>query len=58
MRGSKIIKKLKMHWMTQCSIDIAKDEELLKIIASSGCYALSFGLESISKESLIGMHKS
>ena len=49
MRGSKIIKKLKMHWMTQCSIDIAKDEELLEIIASSGCYALSFGLESISK---------
>ncbi|MGM9875285.1 MAG: B12-binding domain-containing radical SAM protein [Bacilli bacterium] len=52
------IKKLKMHWMTQCSIDIAKDEELLEIIASSGCYALSFGLESISKESLIGMHKA
>ena len=33
-------------------IDIAKDEELLDIIAESGCYVLSFGLESISKESL------
>ena len=32
------------------SKDIAKDEELLDIIASSGCYVLSFGLESISKE--------
>lgn len=52
------IKKLKMHWMTQCSIDIARDEELLKIIASSGCYVLSFGLESISKESLKAMNKS
>ena len=52
------IKKLKMKWMTQCSIDIAKDEELLDIIASSGCYALSFGLESISKESLVGMNKA
>lgn len=52
------IKKLKMRWMTQCSIDIAKDEELLDIISSSGCYVLSFGLESISKESLIGMHKA
>lgn len=51
------IKKLKMHWMTQCSIDIARDEELLKIIASSGCYVLSFGLESISKESLKAMNK-
>lgn len=52
------IKKLKMKWMTQCSIDIAKDEELLEIIASSGCYVLSFGLESISKESLKSMNKS
>lgn len=52
------IKKLKMHWMTQCSIDIAGDEELLDIIAASGCYMLSFGLESISKESLRGMHKA
>ena len=52
------IKKLKMKWMTQCSIDIAKDEELLDIIASSGCYVLSFGLESISRESLKSMNKS
>lgn len=52
------IKKLKMKWMTQCSIDIAKDEELLEIIANSGCYVLSFGLESITKESLKSMNKS
>lgn len=52
------IKKLKMKWMTQCSIDIAGDEELLDIIASSGCYVLSFGLESISRESLLGMSKA
>lgn len=52
------IKKLKMKWMTQCSIDIARDEELLKIIADSGCYVLSFGLESITKESLKSMNKS
>ncbi len=52
------IQKLKMKWMTQCSIDIAKDEELLSIIAKSGCYVLSFGLESISKESLRSMNKA
>ena len=51
------IKKLRMHWMTQCSIDISKDEELLKVVAESGCYVLSFGLESISRESLLGMQK-
>ena len=52
------IKKLKMKWMTQCSIDISSDEELLNIIHDSGCYVLSFGLESISRESLIGMQKA
>lgn len=52
------IKKLKMKWMTQCSIDIAKDAELLEIISKSGCYVLSFGLESITKESLVSMNKS
>ena len=52
------IKKLKMKWMTQCSIDISKDEELLKVVAEAGCYVLSFGLESISRESLVGMQKA
>ena len=51
------IKKLRMKWMTQCSIDISNDEELLKTVADSGCYVLSFGLESISRESLLGMQK-
>ncbi len=52
------IKKLKMRWMTQCSVDIAKDTELLNAIADSGCYIMSFGLESISRESLLGMNKA
>ena len=52
------IKKLKMRWMTQCSIDISKDEELLDVVAKSGCFILSFGLESISRESLVGMQKA
>jgi radical SAM superfamily enzyme YgiQ (UPF0313 family) len=52
------IKKLNMKWMTQCSIDIAKDIEILKVISDSGCMTLSFGLESISKESLISMDKA
>lgn len=54
----KEIKKMRMHWMTQCSIDIAEDPELLKAVAESGCYILSFGLESITRESLVGMQKA
>lgn len=54
----KEIKKLNMQWLSQCSISIGRDEELLTIVAESGCIALSFGLESISKESLNYMDKA
>jgi len=51
------IKKLKMQWMSQCSINAAKNDRLLKAIADSGCIALSFGLESIKQESLTELNK-
>ncbi|MDR1134878.1 MAG: B12-binding domain-containing radical SAM protein [Clostridiales Family XIII bacterium] len=51
------IKTLKMQWFSQCSIQIADDGELLALVADSGCAALSFGLESISQESLSYMNK-
>ena len=46
-----------MTWYSQCSIDIARYPELLKAAAESGCRVLSFGLESISRESLAAMDK-
>lgn len=52
------IEKLNMQWLSQCSVKIGDDEELLKAVAKSGCIALSFGLESISKESLNSMNKA
>jgi len=51
------IKKLKMQWMSQCSISVADDPDMLKRLADSGCISLSFGLESISQESLNAMRK-
>jgi len=51
------IKILDMQWLSQCSIQIANDDKLLKTVADSGCIALSFGLESISQESLNSMNK-
>lgn len=51
------IKSLNMEWMSQCDIRIGKESELLKELADSGCTTLSFGLESISRESLVGMNK-
>jgi len=52
------IEKLGMTWLSQCEISIADDEEVLKAVAKSGCVSLSFGIESISQESLNTMHKS
>ena len=54
----KEIKDLKMEWMSQCDIRIGEEDELLKELSESGCTTLSFGLESISPESLIGMNKA
>lgn len=51
------IKALNMTWMSQCDIRIGKEDELLAELKASGCTTLSFGLESISRESLIGMNK-
>ena len=51
------ITKLNITWMSQCDIRIGKDKNLLKKLQASGCDTLSFGLESLSKESLDGMNK-
>jgi len=52
------IKKTGMSWNSQCSIELAKDTDLLKTMVDSGCVCLSFGIESISHENLIKMNKS
>lgn len=52
------ISKLKINWLSQCEISIAEDEEILLAVKKSGCIALSFGIESISQESLDSMCKS
>lgn len=51
------IGRLGMKWMSQCSISIGNNPELLKVLADSGCMTLSFGLESISRDSLKAMDK-
>lgn len=51
------IKPLKMRWMSQCAIQIADNDELLKAVAESGCYVLSFGLESIVKDAMKVINK-
>jgi radical SAM superfamily enzyme YgiQ (UPF0313 family) len=48
---------LGMKWASQCTINIARDPELLELAARSGCVSLSIGLESINEESLETIRK-
>ena len=48
---------LKIQWVGQGDLSMAKDEELLKLMARSGCLAMFVGIESLSQESLAASHK-
>ena len=49
---------LKMKWSAQCTIEVAKDDELLRQLVASGCKILGFGLESISQKGVDLLNKS
>lgn len=42
----------KIKWVGQCSVTIAKDDELLALAAASGCVDLFIGFESLSPSNL------
>ncbi|MTB51951.1 radical SAM protein [Lewinella sp. W8] len=48
---------LKKWWLTQASMDIAKDPELLDLMKASGCIGVFLGIESFGKESLRDANK-
>ena len=47
----------KIIWISQCSIHIAKNDEMLELAYRSGCRILSFGIETINMESLTHIDK-
>lgn len=44
-------------WLTQASMDIAKDASLLKLMKRSGCIGVFFGVETFGEDSLKHAHK-
>src|SRR6202011_4870245 len=46
------IAPLKRWWTSQCTADVAFDDEFLSLAARGGCKALFLGLETISQASL------
>jgi radical SAM superfamily enzyme YgiQ (UPF0313 family) len=47
----------KIIWASQCSLQIAKNDDMLKLAYDSGCRILSFGVETINEESLTHIDK-
>lgn len=47
----------KIQWTSQCTIELARDPELLDLAARSGCVSLSIGLESIDPDVLKSIKK-
>ncbi|MCG8338338.1 MAG: B12-binding domain-containing radical SAM protein [Proteobacteria bacterium] len=49
---------LKINWLCQVSIDVARDESLLKLMKEAGCVAVIVGFESLKSQSLTQMNKT
>jgi radical SAM superfamily enzyme YgiQ (UPF0313 family) len=49
---------LKIRWVGQASLNLAKDEELLNLAAESGCAVLFMGMESLSNSNLANLGKN
>lgn len=49
---------LRVQWVSQATINVARDPELLDLVARSGARVLSIGFESLSAESLASVGKS
>ncbi|MGB9859520.1 MAG: B12-binding domain-containing radical SAM protein, partial [Moorellaceae bacterium] len=54
----KALAPLKIKWFSQGSLNIARDEELLRLAAESGCIGLFIGFESLSPANLQAIGKA
>ncbi|MFQ6672804.1 MAG: B12-binding domain-containing radical SAM protein [Candidatus Tectimicrobiota bacterium] len=53
-----IRREVKKRWWTQCSINVADDEEVLRLAARSGCQLIFIGFESVTEEVVQGLNKN
>jgi len=53
-----LLRDFKVKWLSHASLNIAENDELLKMAAESGCYGLFIGFESLSQETLQNHHKT
>jgi radical SAM superfamily enzyme YgiQ (UPF0313 family) len=53
-----IRKGIRKQWWSQCSINVADDEEVLKLAARAGCRLIFIGFESVTEEAVQGLTKN
>jgi radical SAM superfamily enzyme YgiQ (UPF0313 family) len=51
------LKKKKIKWFGQISINALEDDELLTLAAESGCLVVDIGFESVSPDTIVAMNK-
>jgi len=49
---------LKIRWISQASLTMTKDRELMRLMQASGCAGVLTGIETISRANLKQIHKS
>ena len=63
VRAKEILKgmiadKIKTRWSAQVRTDVARDPQLLRLMADSGCYTLFIGFESVNPQTLKEYNKN
>jgi radical SAM superfamily enzyme YgiQ (UPF0313 family) len=53
-----IQRRLKKWWWAQCSINVADDEEVLRLASRAGCRLIFIGFESVTEEVVHGLTKN
>ncbi len=51
------LRNYRLRWVCQAPITVAKDEEMLKVFAQSGCHGIFIGFESLEEKNLAIMGK-
>jgi radical SAM superfamily enzyme YgiQ (UPF0313 family) len=49
---------LRVPWISQCSVEAARHEDFVRLLAGSGCQGLLLGFESLNPATLHAMNKS
>jgi hypothetical protein len=53
-----VSENLRVQFFVQCDTQIARQEELVSLMAAAGCYEIFVGVESFSRKTLLGAHKT